>query len=142
MMFAASIDLERIGEAFAALTAAGLFSASGWAAAYGTLVSWGSPAALWWVQLSTAVVFGLGIATVLTLIGTPAALAARVWFWAGVHAVADRVRGLALPRVMADRRLARAASRTAPPEIAWPVDEDHAPVRPTYPPRAFAEAAE
>jgi multidrug efflux pump len=142
MMFAASIDIERIGEAFAALMAAGPFSAAGWAAAYGIVVSWGAPAALWWVQLSTAVVFGLGIATVLTLIGTPAALAARVWFWAGVHAVADRVRGLALPRVMADRRLARAAARTAPPEIAWPVDDDHAPVRAAYPPRAFAEAAE
>jgi multidrug efflux pump len=38
-----------------------------------------SPTALWWKQLATAVVFGLGIATVLTLIFTPAMLALRVW---------------------------------------------------------------
>ncbi len=38
-----------------------------------------SPTALWWIQLATAVVFGLGIATVLTLIFTPAMLALRVW---------------------------------------------------------------
>jgi multidrug efflux pump len=38
-----------------------------------------SPTALWWKQLATAVVFGLGIATVLTLIFTPSLLALRVW---------------------------------------------------------------
>ncbi len=38
-----------------------------------------SPTALWWKQLATAVVFGLGIATALTLVFTPAMLAARVW---------------------------------------------------------------
>ncbi|WP_170337992.1 efflux RND transporter permease subunit [Ruegeria arenilitoris] len=38
-----------------------------------------SPTALWWKQLATAVVFGLGIATVLTLIVTPSFLALRVW---------------------------------------------------------------
>ncbi|MEM1160800.1 MAG: efflux RND transporter permease subunit [Pseudomonadota bacterium] len=42
-------------------------------------VATGAPTALWWVQLATAVVFGLGIATILTLMVTPAALAARVW---------------------------------------------------------------
>ncbi|MFK7945206.1 MAG: efflux RND transporter permease subunit, partial [Paracoccaceae bacterium] len=42
-------------------------------------VAVGAPTALWWVQLATAVVFGLGIATLLTLLVTPAALAARVW---------------------------------------------------------------
>jgi multidrug efflux pump len=40
-----------------------------------------SPTALWWKQLATAVVFGLGIATVLTLVFTPSLLALRVWFW-------------------------------------------------------------
>jgi multidrug efflux pump len=40
-----------------------------------------SPTALWWTQLATAVVFGLGIATVLTLVVTPSLLALRVW-WA------------------------------------------------------------
>ncbi len=39
----------------------------------------GAPTALWWVQLATAVVFGLGVSTFLTLLVTPAALAARVW---------------------------------------------------------------
>ena len=38
-----------------------------------------SPTSLWWKQLATAVVFGLGVATVLTLVFTPAMLAARVW---------------------------------------------------------------
>ena len=43
----------------------------------------GAPATQWWINLSTAIVFGLGFATVLTLIVTPAALMAienlRVW---------------------------------------------------------------
>ena len=39
-----------------------------------------SPTALWWKQLATAVVFGLGIATMLTLVFTPSMLAVRVWF--------------------------------------------------------------
>ncbi|MCZ8184413.1 MAG: efflux RND transporter permease subunit [Beijerinckiaceae bacterium] len=37
-------------------------------------VSIGAPATQWWVQLSTAMLFGLSFATVLTLIVTPAAL--------------------------------------------------------------------
>jgi multidrug efflux pump len=41
-----------------------------------------APTALWWKQLATAVVFGLGIATVLTLVLTPAMLALRVWITA------------------------------------------------------------
>ncbi|MDJ1160200.1 efflux RND transporter permease subunit [Chelatococcus sp. SYSU_G07232] len=36
----------------------------------------GAPSTQWWVHLSTAIVFGLGFATVLTLIVTPAALMA------------------------------------------------------------------
>jgi multidrug efflux pump len=39
-------------------------------------VSVGAPATQWWIHLSTAIVFGLGFATVLTLIVTPAALMA------------------------------------------------------------------
>jgi multidrug efflux pump len=35
----------------------------------------GAPAAQWWIQLSTAIVFGLGFATILTLVVTPAQLA-------------------------------------------------------------------
>jgi multidrug efflux pump len=37
-------------------------------------ISQGAPSTQWWVQLSTAVAFGLGFATVLTLLVTPAAL--------------------------------------------------------------------
>ncbi|MCC7348828.1 MAG: efflux RND transporter permease subunit, partial [Variibacter sp.] len=36
----------------------------------------GAPATQWWISLSTAIVFGLGFATVLTLVVTPAALMA------------------------------------------------------------------
>ncbi|KAB7616239.1 efflux RND transporter permease subunit [Amylibacter sp. SFDW26] len=43
-----------------------------------------APTALWWKQLATAVVFGLGIATILTLVLTPAMLALRVWVMACV----------------------------------------------------------
>ncbi|MEX0851968.1 MAG: efflux RND transporter permease subunit [Bauldia sp.] len=35
----------------------------------------GAPSTQWWVQLSTAIVFGLGFATILTLVVTPAQLA-------------------------------------------------------------------
>ena len=39
-------------------------------------VTVGAPSTQWWISLSTAIVFGLGFATVLTLIVTPAALMA------------------------------------------------------------------
>jgi multidrug efflux pump len=39
-------------------------------------ISVGAPATQWWISLSTAIVFGLGFATVLTLFVTPAALMA------------------------------------------------------------------
>jgi multidrug efflux pump len=39
-------------------------------------VTVGAPSTQWWINLSTAIVFGLGFATVLTLIVTPAALMA------------------------------------------------------------------
>ena len=39
-------------------------------------VSVGAPATQWWISLSTAIVFGLGFATILTLFVTPAALMA------------------------------------------------------------------
>ena len=40
-------------------------------------VSYGAPSTQWWVQLSTAIVFGLSFSTVLTLIVTPSALMFR-----------------------------------------------------------------
>jgi multidrug efflux pump len=48
-----------------------------------------SPTALWWKQLATAVVFGLGVATVLTLVLTPAMLALREWITMGAYAICD-----------------------------------------------------
>jgi multidrug efflux pump len=40
-------------------------------------VNVGAPSTQWWVQLSTAIVFGLAFATILTLIITPSALKLR-----------------------------------------------------------------
>jgi multidrug efflux pump len=39
-------------------------------------VTYGAPSTQWWIQLSTAIVFGLGFATILTLVVTPASLMA------------------------------------------------------------------
>jgi len=44
-------------------------------------VSIGAPSMQWWAQLSTSIVFGLGFATVLTLVVTPCALMIRVNFY-------------------------------------------------------------
>jgi len=48
----------------------------------------GAPSTQWWIQLSTAIVFGLSFATILTLVVTPAQLA----FVARVRARFDRLR--------------------------------------------------
>jgi multidrug efflux pump len=40
-------------------------------------VTFNAPATQWWIQIATAIVFGLGFATVLTLVVTPSALMAR-----------------------------------------------------------------
>ena len=39
-------------------------------------IAYGAPSTQWWIHLSTAIVFGLGFATVLTLVVTPASLMA------------------------------------------------------------------
>ena len=90
-------------------------------------ISVGAPTALWWVQLATAVVFGLGFSTLLTLVATPAALAARVWLKRGVVAGAQTA-----ARKM--RALAAPAGRTA--RLAGPADRpdgsaDEGPDKPT-----------
>lgn len=82
-----------------------------------------SPTALWWKQLATAVVFGLGIATVLTLIFTPAMLALRVWagtyvLW-GARLMAKLSMGRS-SRAARDWALARAARQMQQAEILWP----------------------
>jgi multidrug efflux pump len=85
-----------------------------------------SPTALWWKQLATAVVFGLGIATVLTLVFTPSLLAVRVWIetyvmWIGRLLV--RLGASRHGKAAKDWSLRRKAGRTKTTEIIW--DEDH-----------------
>ncbi|TNF20428.1 MAG: efflux RND transporter permease subunit [Rhodobacteraceae bacterium] len=89
-----------------------------WAGGY----SLDSPTALWWKQLATAVVFGLGIATVLTLVFTPAMLAMRVWFWTYVFWIARLLARLGSgrsSRAARDWALDRKARRIRHPEILW-----------------------
>ncbi|MDD9745850.1 MULTISPECIES: efflux RND transporter permease subunit [Marinovum] len=89
-----------------------------WAGGY----SIDSPTALWWKQLATAVVFGLGIATVLTLVFTPAMLAMRVWFWTYVFWFARLLARLGQgrsSRAARDWALNRKARRIKHPEILW-----------------------
>ncbi|WP_421907030.1 efflux RND transporter permease subunit [Mameliella sp.] len=81
-----------------------------------------SPTALWWKNLATAVVFGLGIATVLTLVFTPAMLAIRVWFTTYVLWFARLLARLSFgrgSRVARDWALNRAARQVKSPEIIW-----------------------
>ncbi len=81
-----------------------------------------SPTALWWKQLATAVVFGLGIATVLTLIFTPSMLAVRVWVTTYAEWLAQLLAKLSMgrsSRAARDWALAKAAARVKAPEILW-----------------------
>ncbi|MCL4188199.1 MAG: efflux RND transporter permease subunit [Rhodobacteraceae bacterium] len=81
-----------------------------------------SPSAVWWKQLATAIVFGLGVATVLTLVLTPALLALRVWLAAGAYGTARLLARLALgrdSRAARDAALTRAARRQRGQEIIW-----------------------
>ena len=81
-----------------------------------------SPTALWWKQLATAVVFGLGIATVLTLVFTPALLALRVWFGIGAYRSAAILSALSSGSGSAaarDMALDRAARKLRAPLILW-----------------------
>ena len=81
-----------------------------------------SPTALWWKQLATAVVFGLGIATVLTLIFTPSMLALRVWFWEIMLFLSGLFGRLSMGRASdatRDWALRRKAQRIKHPEIVW-----------------------
>ena len=98
-----------------------------------------SPSALWWTQLATAVVFGLGIATVLTLVLTPSLLALRVWFWAGAYRGWAQLSALAHGKGSVEARdlvLTRAARAVKGPLILW---EDAAEPPAPYPLRSAAE---
>ena len=89
-----------------------------------------SPTALWWKNRATAVVFGLGIATVLTLVFTPSMLAIRVWATTYVLWIARLLARLSFgrgSRAARDWALQRAARRVKSPEIIWE-DDTPAPV--------------
>ena len=89
-----------------------------------------SPTALWWKQLATAVVFGLGIATVLTLVFTPSMLALRVWVTTYARWIARLLARLSLgrsSRAARDWAINREARRVAAPTILW---DDTDPVAP------------
>ena len=86
-----------------------------------------APTALWWKQLATAVVFGLGIATLLTLIFTPAMLALRIWMVSGAYGAAMAIRAGSWTgegrRIREDYRLNRSAKKHQGQEIFWEEDD-------------------
>jgi multidrug efflux pump len=91
-----------------------------------------SPTALWWKQLATAVVFGLGIATVLTLVLTPALLALRVWVTTYAQWLARALARLSFgrgSRAARDWALAREARAIRHPEIVWADEDEPLPLR-------------
>jgi multidrug efflux pump len=100
-----------------------------------------SPTALWWKQLATAVVFGLGTATVLTLVVTPALLALRIWFGTGAYrsmkALSALMQGTDSPAAR-DLALERAARKMGRTEIIW----DETPPAMPRTPAALDQAAE
>ncbi|MCW1932591.1 efflux RND transporter permease subunit [Pararhodobacter zhoushanensis] len=78
-----------------------------------------SPTSMWWKPLATAVVFGLGISTVLTLVLTPALLAARIWIEGFAKALLPFLRAFAPGRARADRALKRRSGKVRHAEIIW-----------------------
>ncbi|MGB0799605.1 MAG: efflux RND transporter permease subunit, partial [Planktomarina sp.] len=85
-----------------------------------------SPTALWWKQLATAVVFGLGIATALTLVFTPAMLALRIWATSGAYGATLAIRAGSWTaegrRIRDDFKLKRLAKSFRGQEILWEDD--------------------
>ncbi len=80
-----------------------------------------APTALWWKQLATAVVFGLGIATVLTLVITPALLSLPVWISRGAYGTLGGFAALVKRRsqIAEDRRLHKRARKTRAADVIW-----------------------
>ena len=111
-----------------------------------------SPTALWWKQLATAVVFGLGIATVLTLIVTPSLLALRVWvttYAVWLSRLLARVTAGRSSQIAQDMAIGRSARQMQATEIVWgdidstPSSEDpDADVSEPHPPGHPLKAAE
>ncbi|SDW25463.1 multidrug efflux pump [Ruegeria halocynthiae] len=111
-----------------------------------------SPTALWWKQLATAVVFGLGTATVLTLIVTPSLLALRVWVttyavWLG-KALARSTAGRS-SQIAQDMAIGQSARDMQATEMIWTDENQSATTRestqddrPDHPPKTPLKAAE
>ncbi len=80
-----------------------------------------APTALWWKQLATAVVFGLGVATVLTLVITPALLSLPVWISRGAYGTLGGFSALVKRRGQraTDRRLHKQARKTKAVDVVW-----------------------
>lgn len=81
-----------------------------------------SNTALWWKQLATAVVFGLGVATVLTLVINPSLLAIRVWTSTCANWIARLLARISIgraSRAARDWALQRDARRLVPEELIW-----------------------
>ncbi|KIC51307.1 efflux RND transporter permease subunit [Tateyamaria sp. ANG-S1] len=88
-----------------------------------------SPTALWWKQLATAVVFGLGIATVLTLVVTPSLLALRVWIVTYARWLSALFAKLSMgraSRAARDWALARDCRTVASEELVWDFGDEPA----------------
>lgn len=87
-----------------------------------------SPTALWWKQLATAVVFGLGVATILTLIVTPSMLAIRVWITSGAlgswKVLTLLSRTSEGKRIGADMRLRRQMRKLDTTEVDWSAEDE------------------
>lgn len=96
-----------------------------------------APTALWWKQLATAVVFGLGLATILTLVVTPALLAVRVWVTKAIIALAayyERIRFGKDNQTWADRSLQKLAKKAKAEDVAWIDATPPEPVKPVKKP--------
>ncbi|MEM7268629.1 MAG: efflux RND transporter permease subunit, partial [Pseudomonadota bacterium] len=153
MMFATSIEFSAVPGAVGGLLAGGFVSGAGWDAFFGAVFSVGAPTALWWVQLATAVVFGLGVSTFLTLLVTPAALAIRVWVMEGAFSrfgLLNRALVWCFSRragrkLNEEARLRKGLKREKAPEINWEEELLIANQKPTIaltPPKAFPDPAE
>jgi len=83
-----------------------------------------APTALWWKQLATAVVFGLGIATVLTLVITPALLSLPIWISRGAYGTLGGLAALVKRRSQRaeDRRLRKRARKAKAVDVVWSVE--------------------
>ncbi len=89
-----------------------------------------SPTALWWKQLATAVVFGLGIATVLTLVVTPSLLAMRVWIVTYAMWLSQLLAKLSLGRASKAARdwsLSRQTGKMKSRELVWDFEDGDGP---------------